>query len=115
VSGWLYTYLFFINFLQLHLYSSGLPLRKTSEKDFYHLLRELTLPSGIGFKSNTSQPRRYCKKKKKKKIEEFIVDDETLIKVGNQFAWLLWIAVDSINKLFLEIHISFERTILVAE
>jgi putative transposase len=28
---------------------------------------------------------------------------------------LLWIAVDSINKLFLEIHISFERTILVAE
>jgi hypothetical protein len=97
------------------LYSSGLPLRKTSEKDFYHLLRELTLPSGIGFKSNTSQPRRYCKKKKKKKIEEFIVDDETLIKVGNQFAWLLWIAVDSINKLFLEIHISFERTILVAE
>jgi transposase-like protein len=35
---------------------------------------------------------------KKKKIQELIVDDETLIKVGNQFAWLLWIAVDSINK-----------------
>ena len=50
----------------------------------------------------------------KRKIQEFI-EDETLIKVGNQFAWLLWIAVDSINKLFLEIHISFERTILVAE
>ena len=51
----------------------------------------------------------------KRKIQEFIVD-ETLIKVGNQFAWLLWIAVDSINKkLILEIHISFERTILVAE
>ena len=50
----------------------------------------------------------------KKKIQEIIMDDETL-KVGNQFAWLLWIAVDSINKLFLEIHISFERTILVAE
>jgi transposase-like protein len=54
-------------------------------------------------------------KRKEKEIQEFIVDDETLIKVGNQFAWLLWIAVDSINKLFLEIHISFERTILVAE
>jgi transposase-like protein len=52
--------------------------------------------------------------KRKRKIQEFI-EDETLIKVGNQFAWLLWIAVDSINKLFLEIHISFERTILVAE
>jgi putative transposase len=51
---------------------------------------------------------------KKKKIQEFIVDDETLIIVGNQFAWLLWILVDSINKLILRIHISFERTILVA-
>jgi transposase-like protein len=53
--------------------------------------------------------------KRKRKIQEFI-EDETLIKVGNQFAWLLWIAVDSINeKLILGIHISFERTILVAE
>jgi transposase-like protein len=51
----------------------------------------------------------------KRKIQEFI-EDETLIKVGNQFAWLLWIAVDSINKkLILGIHISFERTILVVE
>jgi transposase-like protein len=101
------------------LYSSGLSLRKTCEKDFCDLLRELILPSGIGFKSSTNQSRRYCKKKKKKKkkkkIQEFIVDDETLIKVGNQFAWLLWIAVDSINKLILGIRISFERTILVAE
>jgi transposase-like protein len=53
--------------------------------------------------------------KRKRKIQEIIVDDETLIIVGNQFAWLLWIAVDSINKLILGIHISFERTILVAE
>jgi transposase-like protein len=53
--------------------------------------------------------------KRKRKIQEFI-EDETLIKVGNQFAWLLWIAVDSINKkLILGIHISFERTILVVE
>lgn len=37
------------------------------------------------------------------------------LKLANQFAWLLWIAVDSINKLILRIHISFERTILVAE
>jgi putative transposase len=51
---------------------------------------------------------------KKKKIQEFIVDDETLIIVGNQFAWLLSIVVDSINKLILRLHISFERTILVA-
>ena len=56
-----------------------------------------------------------AKRKRKRKIQEFI-EDETLIKVGNQFAWLLWITVDSINKkLILGINISFERTILVAE
>jgi transposase-like protein len=58
--------------------------------------------------------KKILQKKKKKKIQELIVDDETLIKVGNQFAWLLWIAVDSINKLILGIRICFERTILVA-
>ena len=89
----------------MHLYSSGLSLRKTSEKDFCHLLREIScLSSGIGFKSSTSQPIRYCKKEKEKENTRIIVDDETLIKVGNQFAWLLWIAVDSINKLILRIH-----------
>jgi transposase-like protein len=62
--------------------------------------------------ANQEEP---AKRKRKRKIQEFI-EDETLIKVGNQFAWLLWIAVDSINKkLILGIHISFERTILVAE
>jgi hypothetical protein len=49
------------------LYSSGLSLRKTSEKDFSHLLRELILPYGIGFKSSTNQPRIYCKRKRKYK------------------------------------------------
>ena len=37
------------------------------------------------------------------KIQEFIVDDETLVKVGNQSAWPLWVVVDSINKLILRI------------
>jgi hypothetical protein len=32
------------------------------------------------------------------KIQEFIVDDETLIKVGNQSAWLLGLlSIQSIN------------------
>jgi putative transposase len=36
--------------------------------------------------------------------------------VDNQYAWL-WIAIiiDSINKMILNIHISFERTVLIAK
>jgi putative transposase len=50
---------------------------------------------------------------KRRKVSEFIIN-ETLLKLGNQYAWL-WIAIDSIDKVILDIHISFERTILIAE
>ena len=49
----------------------------------------------------------------KEDIEEFIVD-ETLLKASNQFVWV-WIAIDSIDKIILGIHISIERTMLIAE
>ena len=53
-------------------------------------------------------------KEEKEDIEEFIVD-ETLLKVSNQFVWV-WIAIiDSIDKIILGIHISIERTMLIAE
>jgi putative transposase len=94
----------------LHLYSSGLSLRKTSERLLPFIKRNHV------FVWNWIQKYKPTKKilQKKMKIQKFIIIDETLIKVGNQFAWL-WIAIDSINKLILGIHISFERTILVAE
>ena len=94
----------------MHLYSSGLSLKKTSERLLPFIKRNhVTVWNWI-------QKYKPTKKilQKKKKIQEFIIIDETLIKVGNQFAWL-WIAIDSINKFILGIHISFERTILVAE
>jgi putative transposase len=50
---------------------------------------------------------------KRKKIEQFIVD-ETQIKVGSQYIWL-WVAIKPTNKQILQIDISFERTMLVAE
>jgi putative transposase len=50
---------------------------------------------------------------KRRKVSEIIIY-ETLLKVGNQYAWL-WIAIDSIDKVILDIHISFERTIPIAE
>ena len=49
----------------------------------------------------------------KKDIYEFIVD-ETLIKVDGEFVWL-WIASEPKDKTILGIHISYERSMLIAE
>lgn len=52
--------------------------------------------------------------KKRREVSEFIVD-ETLIKVGRELIWL-WIAIEPIEKgIILDIRISFERSIFVAE
>ena len=50
---------------------------------------------------------------KRKKIYEFIID-ETLIKVGSEFVWL-WVAIEPKHRQILQVDISFERTMLVAE
>jgi transposase-like protein len=50
---------------------------------------------------------------KRNKIQEFIID-ETLIKAGNEYVWV-WVAIEPIDKMILDIRISFERTMLVAE
>lgn len=46
--------------------------------------------------------------KKRREVSEFIVD-ETLIKVGRELIWL-WIAIEPIEKVILDIRISFERS-----
>lgn len=46
--------------------------------------------------------------KKRREVSEFIVD-ETLIKVGRELVWL-WIAIEPIEKVILDIRISFERS-----
>jgi len=63
---------------------------------------------GMGF-STTNQKR--CSIGKND--YEFIVD-EILIKVGDEFSWL-WIATEPKDKTILEIHISYERSMLIAE
>jgi putative transposase len=50
---------------------------------------------------------------KRKRIDEFIID-ETLIRIGSRYVWL-WVAIEPINKQILEVDISFDRTMLVAE
>jgi putative transposase len=93
----------------LQSYSSGLSLRNTSQS-----LLPLIKRSHI---SIWNWIQRYKPGKiiqSRKRIAEFIID-ETLIKAGNEYVWLLWIAVKTANKTVLGIKISFEMNILLAE
>jgi putative transposase len=92
----------------LQLYSSGLSLRKTSER-----LSSLIKRNHVSVWNwiQKYRPKRILKKRKL--IAEFIVD-ETLLKVGNKYAWI-WVAIEPVNKVILGIHISFERNMLIAE
>jgi transposase-like protein len=64
---------------------------------------------GIEFNSATSQ-----QSYGRREVSGFIVD-ETLIRVGREFVWL-WIVIEQIEKvILLDMYISFERSILVAE
>jgi transposase-like protein len=49
----------------------------------------------------------------KRRIAEFIVD-ERLFKVRNEYVGV-WVAIDSTDKTILDIRISLERTMLIAE
>jgi transposase-like protein len=50
----------------------------------------------------------------RKKIREFIID-EMLLKVSNKYVWV-WVAIIELtDRTILGIHISIERTMLVAE
>ncbi|HEY7082744.1 MAG TPA: DDE-type integrase/transposase/recombinase [Nitrososphaeraceae archaeon] len=50
---------------------------------------------------------------RKIRITEFIID-ETVIKVGSEYTWL-WIAIENDNREILQISISKERNMFVAE
>jgi putative transposase len=93
----------------LQLYSSGLSLRKTSER--------LT---AVRIKKNHVSIWNWIQRYKPKRIfqarrtiSEFIID-ETLIKAGSDYVWL-WVAIEPMNKMILGIRLSIERSMLVAE
>ncbi|MFL6316092.1 MAG: hypothetical protein ACJ73C_05045 [Nitrososphaeraceae archaeon] len=93
----------------LQLYSSGLSLRKTSER--------LT---AVRIKRNHVSIWNWIQRYKPKRIfqarstiSEFIID-ETLIKVGSDYVWI-WVAIEPMNKMILGIRLSIERSMLVAE
>ena len=63
---------------------------------------------------STLQTKENIAKEKKKNVQEFIVDDKTLLKVGSEYVWI-WVIIEPIDKVIIDIRISFERTMLVAE
>jgi len=92
----------------LHLYFSGLSLRKASER-----LSQLFKRNHI---SIWNWIQKYHVKRissKRKRISEFIVD-ETLLKVGSEYVWL-WVAIEPETRQILSLSISKERNMLVAE
>jgi putative transposase len=95
----------------LQLYSSGLSLRKTSERLSNVLIRRNHV--SIWNWIQRYKPRGYFSLEGQYLSSEFIID-ETLIKVGSNFVWL-WVAIEPRDKMILDIRISLERSMLVAE
>ena len=88
----------------LHMYFSGLSLRKASE----HLLQfiERNHVSVWNWIQHYKPTKIW-----QTKISQFILD-ETVIRVGREVVWL-WIAIEPKTKSILDLHISRERSYLL--
>jgi putative transposase len=92
----------------LQLYFSGLSLRKVSQKISVFIKR-----NHVSIWNWIQRYRPIKIMQRSKRVAEFIID-ETLIKSGHEYTWL-WIAIEPVNKTILDIHISKERNMLIAE
>lgn len=92
----------------LHLYFSGLSLRKASER-----LSQLYKRNHVTIWNWIQKYHPIKISSKRKRISEFIID-ETLLKVGSEFIWL-WVAIEPENRQILAVTISKERNMLIAE
>jgi transposase-like protein len=93
----------------LYLYFLGLSLRNTSKA------LEPFKDENRSYVSVWNWIQRFgsCQIYRRRRISAFIID-ETIIQIGNQHFWL-WIAIEPIHSSVLEIYISEERNMLVAE
>ena len=92
----------------LHLYFSGLSLRKASER-----LSQIYKRNHVSIWNWIQKYHPKQISSKRKRISEFIVD-ETLLKVGSEYIWL-WVAIESETRQILALSISKERNMFVAE
>ena len=92
----------------LYLYFLGLSLRKTSKAVYRFVKRSHT-----AIRDWIQRYKPEMLSSRKIRITEFIID-ETIIKVGSEYIWL-WIAIENDNREILQISISKERNMFVAE
>ena len=94
----------------LYLYFLGLSLRNTSKA--LVIFRDENKRSYVSV-WNWIQRFGSCQIYKRKRVSAFIID-ETIIQIGNHHFWL-WICIEPVYSSELEIYISEERNMLVAE
>jgi len=92
----------------LHLYFSGLSLRKASER-----LSQLYKRNHVSIWNWIQKYHVRRISSKRKRISEYIVD-ETLLKVGSEYVWL-WVTLEPESRQILSLSISKERNMFVAE
>lgn len=92
----------------LHLYFSGLSLRKASER-----LSQICKRNHVSIWNWIQKYRPLKIQDRKRKILEYIVD-ETMLKVGSEYIWI-WVAIEPENRQILALTISKERNMFVAE
>lgn len=93
----------------LHLYFSGLSLRKASER-----LSQLYKRNHVSIWNWIQKYHVRRISSKRKRISEFIID-ETLLKVGSEFIWL-WVAIEPQNRqILVAVTVTRERNMLIAE
>jgi putative transposase len=92
----------------LHLYFSGLSLRKASER-----LSQLYKRNHVAIWNWIQKYRPQKLKATRRRIREYVVD-ETMLKVGSEYIWL-WVAIEPENRQILALSLSKERNMFVAE
>jgi putative transposase len=91
-----------------YLYFLGLSLRNTSQA-----ISRFVKKSHTAIRDWIQKYKPEMLSSRKIRINEFIID-ETIIKVGSEYIWL-WIAIENDNREILQISISRERNMFVAE
>ncbi len=67
-------------------------------------------PYGTGYKSTSQKI-----SSRRRMISEYIIDETMIKKVGSEFIWLWWVAIEPKNREILALSISKERNMFVAE
>jgi putative transposase len=97
----------------LYFYFSGLSLRRTAKRLSSCFIKRN--PISIWNWIQKLKPQNIASKKKKVLEYSCIQNDETLIKVGSEFIWLCWVAIEPWNKRIFGFDVSKEKNMFVAE